>query len=509
MKSRILSALIIVSGIFAVCSNAWSQTVAVNEEKMYRPQVHFSPLKNWVNDPNGMVYYNGTYHLFYQHHPYSSVWGPMHWGHATSKDLVHWKREPIAIYPDSIGTIFSGSAVADLNNTSGFGKNGKIPLVAIFTQHNPDKEKARAKDVQNQSIAFSLDDGKTWTKYKGNPVLKSPGIPDFRDPKVMWYEPAKKWIMCLAVQNHISFYSSPDLKTWTKESDFGQNAGAHGGVWECPDMFPLEFKGKQFWVLLVNLNPGGPNKGSATQYFVGQFDGNKFIADHTDTRWMDYGPDNYAGVTWSNTGKRKILIGWMSNWIYANQVPTSGWRNAMTLPRDLSLKQAGDKLLLASVPVKELAGIKLNKKTLPPLTINGKTDITSKIQALQIPCQLNLQLNELNDFSLTLSNEAGEKLVIGFEKDQNQFFIDRSNAGQHSFNEGFAARHFAPRFASGKQLAVTLVIDKSSVELFADGGLTVMTELFFPTKPYTHLYAASNEKVLINKLEYTRLKSTW
>jgi fructan beta-fructosidase len=283
---------------FLSCNSAkkaMNETGYTNEK--YRPQIHFTPKTGWMNDPNGMVFYNGTYHLMYQYNPDSTVWGPMHWGHATSKDLIHWEHRPIALYPDSLGTIFSGSAVVDLPNTSGFGKDGKPPLVAIFTHHDHAGERAGSSTYQNQSIAYSVDEGKTWTKYSGNPVVKNPGIKDFRDPKVSWHQASKKWIMTLATLDRISFYSSPNLKDWTKESEFGKDVGAHGGVWECPDLFPLDVNGKTIWVLLVSINPGGPNGGSATQYFTGDFDGKTFTPFQTDTRWIDYGPDNYAGVT--------------------------------------------------------------------------------------------------------------------------------------------------------------------------------------------------------------------
>ena len=351
------------------------QTSNLNKDEVYRPKVHFSPEAHWVNDPNGMVYNKGVYHLFYQHHPYSSVWGPMHWGHATSRDLINWKHEPIAIYPDSLGTIFSGSAVVDKNNTSGLGKNGQVPLVAIFTQHSMEGEKAGRNDYQNQSIAYSNDDGKTWIKYEGNPVLKNPGITDFRDPKVMWYEPQKKWIMTLATKDCITFYSSKNLKSWVKESEFGATIGAHGGVWECPDLFTLDNNGKKVWALIVSINPGGPNKGSATQYFIGDFDGNKFVPQTTDVKWIDYGPDNYAGITWSNTGSRKIFLGWMSKWMYANAVPTETWKNAMTIPRELKLKQVGNNLLIASEPVAELTKIQTKPITISNINVNNSIDL--------------------------------------------------------------------------------------------------------------------------------------
>jgi len=478
-------------------------------QEEYRPQIHFSPEKNWMNDPNGLVYYKGVYHLFFQYHPYSTVWGPMHWGHAISKDLIHWKREPIALYPDSIGMIFSGSAVVDKNNTSGFGKNGKIALVAIFTQHNAEGEKSGRNDFQNQSIAYSLDSGKSWIKYPGNPVLKNPGITDFRDPKVIWYQSQKKWVMTLATKDDITFYSSPDLKNWKKESEFGKGLGAHGGVWECPDLFQLDDHGKEIWVLIVNLNPGGPNKGSATQYFLGDFDGNKFSPFDSNTRWLDYGPDEYAGVTWSNTADRKIFLGWMSNWLYANAVPTKSWRNAMTLPRELKLRHVGDQILLASEPVREFSVIQSKSIVFKNISVSKKIDFARLLGSTKIPCYLKLDLDRIKDFSVVLTNEAGDKLVIGYDKKENKYYIDRTQSGNTSFEKDFPAVNAAPRFADDKKLNISLIIDVSSVELFADDGLTVMTEIFFPNKPYDQIHFESPENVLIKQLEYAKLNSIW
>lgn len=486
-----------------------AQPANVTAGEQYRPQVHFTPKSNWINDPNGMVYYKGVYHLFYQHYPDKPIWGPMHWGHATSRDLMHWKHEPIALYPDSLGMIFSGSAVVDKNNTSGFGKKGQVPLVAIFTHHDDKAATTGRIDFQNQSIAYSLDNGNTWTKYAGNPVLKNPGIIDFRDPKVMWYEQQQKWIMTLATKDCITFYSSLDLKSWQKESEFGKTIGAHGGVWECPDLFALDDNGKTVWVLLVNLNPGGPNKGSATQYFIGDFDGAKFTPYTTDTKWLDYGPDEYAGITWSNTGKRKIFLGWMSNWLYANTVPTETWRNATTLPRELKIKHTGAQMLVASEPVAEMASIQLPPVVIKNLTITGRVDLANKTGAVKFPCMLNLQITDAKDFSITLSNEIGEELTIGFDKKQHLYFIDRTHSGKSDFYNEFAARHFAPRFVTKKGMNLKLVIDVSSVELFADDGLSVMTEIFFPNKPYNQLHLEASTGMIINKLEYRRIKGIW
>ncbi|HEU0109454.1 MAG TPA: glycoside hydrolase family 32 protein [Flavisolibacter sp.] len=483
-----------------------TETTWYNEP--HRPQVHFSPKEKWMNDPNGMVFYKDVYHLFYQYYPDSTVWGPMHWGHATSKDLVHWEHQPVALYPDSLGYIFSGSAVADVNNTSGFGKDGKPPLVAIFTHHNPAGEKAGKTDYQVQSIAYSLDDGKSWTKYAGNPVLSNPGIKDFRDPKVMWHEESHRWIMALATLDRISFYSSPDLKEWTKESEIGKEFGAHGGVWECPDLFPLDYNGETMWVLLVSINPGGPNGGSATQYFVGNFDGKVFTPLATDTRWIDYGPDNYAGVTWSNTGKRKVFLGWMSNWQYANVVPTTNWRSAMTVPRDLSLEKVGDKFFLRSQVSPELKAIE--EKPYSIETIETKNfNLTEKIGKLSGPARLNLSTGKLADFSITLSNEKGQKLVLGYNQPANQFYIDRSLSGNINFEKGFGTKHTAPRISLNPTIDLEIIIDNASVELFADKGLTVMTGIFFPDQPFTTIEIEAEENLPIKNLQFKALRSIY
>jgi len=498
----------IISILLAFPSVAQQISPEVYKEQ-HRPQIHFSPKAHWTNDPNGMVYYKGTYHLFFQYYPNASVWGPMHWGHAESKDLVHWKEMPIALYPDILGYIFSGSAVVDSNNTSGFGKNGKIPLVAIFTHHDPKGEKNGSDDFQNQSLAFSLDDGETWTKYAGNPVLKNPGIKDFRDPKVMWFAPEKKWIMTLATKDRITFYSSPNLKDWKKESEFGETIGAHGGVWECPDLFSLNDNGKKVWVLLVNLNPGGPNKGSATQYFLGTFNGNKFIPSSEKIKWLDYGPDEYAGITWSNTGNRKIFLGWMSNWMYANEVPTTTWRNAMTFPRELKIKHIGNDILVTSEPVNELNKTASNIIISKNISVEKSFDISQKIKGIKFPCRLDLNIDTIKDFSIVVSNDIGEEIKIGYDKSNNRFYIDRTKSGKTDFQNEFAAMHVAPRFTNNRSLKISLLIDMSSVELFADNGLTVMTELFFPTKNYNNIKIQSAGYFLIDTLRYAKLKSIW
>ncbi|MBC7760186.1 MAG: glycoside hydrolase family 32 protein [Phormidesmis sp. FL-bin-119] len=494
--------------IISACGTIKQPTQSLYNDT-HRPQFHFSPKAHWMNDPNGMVYLNGTYHLFFQYYPEGTIWGPMHWGHATSKDLVHWKEQAIALYPDSLGWIFSGSAVYDKDNTSGLGKNGKMPLVAIFTHHNSKLEKEGRKDYQYQSIAYSLDEGQTWTKYNGNPVLQNPGIVDFRDPKVRWNEEVRKWIMTLATKDRITFYSSPDLKNWNKESEFGEKVGAHGGVWECPDLFPMSLNGKTMWVLLVSINPGGPNKGSATQYFVGDFDGKTFKPNSIETKWVDWGTDNYAGVTWSNTGDRRIFLGWMSNWQYANVVPTEKWRSAMTIPRELSLKAIDNTLFLASEPVKELRKNMPKTYTMNNILVNGSLDLSDQIQAFNGQYQLKFSSDQITNYSIVLSNDGGEELVIGFDKKANQYYIDRSRAGKINFEKGFGAKHTAPRISVDAGTHITLVVDVASVELFADSGLTVMTDIVFPNKTLNKVSIKSTDGLMLKSLSYSKIDGIW
>ncbi|WP_026898981.1 glycoside hydrolase family 32 protein [Daejeonella oryzae] len=490
-------------------ANSQQKSGIIDFKEIHRPQFHFTPVSKWMNDPNGMVFYKGVFHLFYQYYPEASVWGPMHWGHATSKDLIHWEHKPIALFPDSLGYIFSGSAVVDVNNTTGFANNGETPLVAIFTHHDPAGEKEKRIDFQKQSLAYSLDEGKTWVKYEGNPVIENPGIIDFRDPKVMWYEKDKKWLMTLATKDKITFYSSPNLKTWKKESDFGENVGAHGGVWECPDLFQLELNGKSEWVLLVSINPGGPNGGSATQYFTGDFDGSKFTPHSTETKWLDWGTDNYAGVTWSNTAKRKIFIGWMSNWQYANLVPTDPWRSAMTIPRELSLKKVNNSFYLASAPVKELDKIVSSVIKVPASTLQENMNLSEVIKDFKGQFQLKLSSDQPEDFSILIANDLGEELIIGYDKQAGQYFIDRSKAGKKDFEAGFAKKHTAPRLAASNSMDLTVVFDAASVELFADKGLTVMTDIFFPVQTMNKLFLKFSPGMKPNNLSLSKIEGIW
>lgn len=482
-------------------------------QEPFRPQFHFSPATGWMNDPNGLVYHDGVYHLFYQYYPDATVWGPMHWGHAFSEDLVHWQHRPIALFPDENGLIFSGSAVVDKNNTSGFGKEGKIPLVAIYTYHSIQGEKTGRNDFQTQGIAFSLDNGETWTKYEGNPVIGNPGVRDFRDPKVFWHEDTQSWIMALVVGDHARFYRSINLKEWQHLSDFGKGQGAQGGVWECPDLFPLQVEGtdETKWVLIISIGSGGPNGGSGTQYFVGDFDGTTFTPNHEEYKWLDWGTDNYAGVTYNNVPNNdRIFIGWMSNWQYAVLTPTSTWRSAMTLPRKLSLKKFGDDHMVVNYPVEAVF----------ELLAKGQTqDMVLKAAETKEFMHDGLNRSEISfttetrDFSLALTNDKGEHLNVIFDAASDLVIVDRTRSGLSGFQQEFGNKLY---YMDIKQLPkgpyeVTLLVDASSVELFVNRGQFVMTQQIFPTRPYTKLLIGntSGSQMELKGFSISNVASIW
>jgi len=420
-----------------------------SNREYFRPLYHHTPTYGWMNDPNGMFYKDGVWHLYYQYNPYGSQWENMTWGHSTSRDLIHWEAQPLAIESDWLGAIFSGSAIVDKDNTAGFGRNA---VIAMYTS---------AGAGQTQSIAYSTDGGKTFTKYAGNPVITY-NAPDFRDPKVFWNEQVKKWIVVLAVGQEVQFYSSSNLKEWKYESSFGSKYGNHDGVWECPDM--LCFGNK--WVLLLNINPGGPFGGSATQYFVGTFDGHKFVCedDPSETKWMDYGKDHYATVTFHNAPEGRIVaMPWMSNWQYANQVPTMQFRSANGLPRDLGLKTVNGETYLTSSPSKELLALR-GKKTKQPTEA----------------CEIVVDVKGSAD--ITLSNTKGEQVTMRYDAQKQTFSMDRNKSGDVSFSEAFPCVTTAPTYGTIRQLR--LFIDRCSIEAFDSEGKMVMTNLVFPSEPY-------------------------
>lgn len=448
--------------------------LAIPDEK-YRPGFHFSPEYGWANDPNGMVYFDGEYHLFYQFNPYGTKWGNMHWGHAVSKDLISWDNLGYPIAPDKNGYIFSGSAIIDKNNTAGFGKDA---MIAIFTS---------AGETQSQSIAYSTDKGRTFTKYEGNPVIKNPGNPDFRDPKVSWNDEISKWVMALATKQTITFYSSSNLKDWEKLSEFGEGIGSHGGVWECPDLFPLQYDGKTKWVLIVSINPGGPNNGSASQYFIGDFNGKEFKADDLPyPLWVDYGQDNYAGVSWSNipsSDNRRIFLGWMTNWNYANEVPSEYFRSAMTLPRELFLKDNGVHLILASRPVEEMKKIESPYSENKAVTVKDSVYLSELLKGVKGTYSIEMDIipGKSNKFGFKLFNSKKESLDFNFNLESKLLNVDRRKSGLVDFNSHFINISTAP-LSMSKEYHLKLYMDKASSELFVNEGDLVITNILFPTE---------------------------
>lgn len=473
-----------------------SDTFDSSNRETYRPVYHHTPVYGWMNDPNGMFYKDGVYHLYFQYNPYGSMWGNMTWGHSTSTDLTHWTYEGTAIVPDAWGAIFSGSCVVDKDNTAGFGKGA---VVAFYTS----AKSTPWGDIQSQSMAYSLDNGKTFIKYEHNPILTSTER-DFRDPKVFWYAPGKHWVMMLAVGQEMQIYSSGNLKEWKKESSFGAMQGAHGGVWECPDLVEVAVEGskEKKWVLICNLNPGGPFGGSAAQYFVGSFDGKKFVNESpTQTKWLDWGKDNYATVTWSNApAGRCIALGWMSNWQYANNVPTTQYRSANTLARDLTLYRAGGELYLKSKPSPEIKKARAEEKKISTFEVKGNYEVASLLAdnkgAYEIEMTIENKGTSKIDFSLM--NEKGEKVAMYYDVVRKQFVMDRSASGIVGFSRDFPAVTVAP-VRNTDQIHLRLFIDRSSVEAFGEEGEYVMTNLVFPAEPYNRMVFSSDKGSYIVK----------
>lgn len=473
-------------------------------KESFRPVYHHTPVYGWMNDPNGMFYKDGVYHLYFQYNPYGSVWGNMHWGHSTSTDLMHWKFEGCAIVPDAWGAIFSGSCVVDHENTAGFGKEA---VVAFYTS----AKSTPWGDIQMQSMAYSLDNGKTFTKYEGNPILTS-SEKDFRDPKVFWYAPGKHWVMILAVGQHMEIYSSVNLKEWKKESEFGAMQGAHGGVWECPDLveIPVEGTREKKWVLICNLNPGGPFGGSAAQYFVGSFDGKKFVNESpTQTKWMDWGKDNYATVTWNNAPDgRCIALGWMSNWQYANNVPTRQYRSANTLARDLTLYREGQELYLKSTPSVEVKKARGKKVSIPSFKVSEKHEMVNLFEEKQGAYEVEIVIQNAgaSKIAFCLLNDKGEKVSMYYDLNRKQFVMDRSESGKVDFSKDFPAVTVAPVNVD-KELTLRLFVDRSSIEAFGEDGKFVMTNLVFPSQPYVKMcFEADKNGYAVKSLNVYKLQ---
>lgn len=517
-------------------SNVWD----VTNTDFYRPSYHHTPSYGWMNDPNGMFYKDGIYHLCYQYNPYGSKWGNMHWGHAISRDLIHWKEVEPTIARDPMGHIFSGSAVIDKDGTANYGKDA---IVALYTS-------ASDKNGQIQCMAYSTDGGYTFHKYSGNPVLTPfDGLKDFRDPKVFWYAPLKKWYMIVSADKEMRFYSSPDLKKWTYVSAFGRGYGAQPNQFECPDFFQLPVDGnpnKKKWVMIVNINPGCLFGGSATEYFIGDFDGKNFVCDSKPSvaKFLDYGKDHYATVTFSGVQDRVLGIAWMSNWQYANVTPIRQYRGANTLPREFKLFTGKDgQIYMSSNVVPEVAGLKKTFKRLPDLVItqgkDSKNLSSSKENAFEI--EMDVTPGEAAKTGFILYNEKGEKVNIYFDMKAGRLVMDRTESGKTKFGEKAEAHKIEKEFdlhehreikepfrklnsvnykndfalgtwgplslCDSKTYHLDVFVDKCSIEIFVNGGRIAMTNLVFPTQPYTSVkFYSDGNKAAYRNIKVSELK---
>ncbi len=490
----------------------------------FRPQYHFTPEKNWMNDPNGLVFYEGEYHLFYQYNPFGDKWGHMSWGHAVSPDMVHWKHLPLALPESEDVMIFSGSAVVDWKNSSGFGQGGKPPLVAIYTGY-------RTTDrLQFQCVAYSNDNGRTWTKYPGNPVINIDSK-DFRDPKVQWHDATKRWVMTvsLSAEHKVRFYGSDNLREWTLLSEFGP-AGATGGVWECPDLFELPVQGTNEgrWVLAVNMNPGSVAGGSGGQYFIGQFDGTRFVTDKdastqpTRARsasesalWFDYGPDYYAAVSWSDVPKsdgRRLWLGWMSNWAYGTDVPTSPWRSAMSIPREVGLRKTAEGIRLVQQPAREMASLRDEHFTFTGGVL-GKANAwleEKRIQGDRLELMVEFEAQSSGTEGVKVLKGDKEATVIGVDRQRRQVFVDRTQSGNVKFHRAFSGVYEAPLPVHDGRVKLHVFVDASSVEVFVNDGERVFTDLVYPSAASRAVeFFGSASTATITSLDVWTLKSVW
>lgn len=471
---------------------ALADTFDTSDREKHRPVYHHTPQYGWMNDPNGMFYKDGVWHLYYQWNPYGSKWQNMTWGHSTSEDLVTWEHQPTAIEANGLGSVFSGSSVVDTENSAGFGKDA---VISLYTS---------AGVSQVQSLAHSKDGGQTFEIYPANPVITLES--EARDPNMFWDDANRCWVLVLAhaLDHEILFFTSPDLREWTLRSAFGKGIGAQDGVWECPDLFRLKVDGtdEEKWVLVCNINPGGPFGGSATQYFVGDFDGKTFRADtdangNIPTKWMDYGKDHYATVSWSDApDNRRTLIGWMSNWQYAAEVPTMQYRSANTLPREAGLfKGADGQIYMSSAPSPEL----LTLRDRAVVSVRNKS-VGRNSREFALPssntgvCEILLDLDckKADSVDIKISNKAGEYVTLRYSSSDHTLSFDRRESGIVDFSQDFPAVTVAPTFDDGRKVSLRIFIDKSSMEVFGNNGKFVMTNLVFPTKPYTTLSVNAN-----------------
>jgi fructan beta-fructosidase len=471
----------------------------------FRPQYHFSPTENWMNDPNGLVYAGGEFHLFFQNNPAGAVWGPMHWGHAVSTDLVNWQHLPIALAPDDKGEIYSGSTVIDLANSAGFGVGA---LIAVFT-HNLD-------GTQSQSLAYSTDRGRTWTKYAGNPVLRAPnGLKDFRDPKVFWYDDAGTghWVMLVAAGTYILFYTSHDLKHWTACGSFGHGYGSKAGVWETPDLvkLPLDDGTKTRWLLTTSALIDLPSGRGGVQYFIGQFDGQVFTSDNPKETvlWADYGADFFAAQAWnSEPNGRHIWAAWMNNWSYARKIPTSTWRGILTLPRELGLVTTSEGPRLQQQPIAELQRLRGKHWHWQNITLDHTADLLANAsgETLEIIAEIQIAATTTGCFGFKVRVGNDEHTSIGYNNHTAFLFLDRTQSGQTDFSPGFPGIHFAPMRPVNGSIRLHIFVDRSSVEVFGADGLVVITDQIFPAATSLGIEIfTDDERVTLRSLDIFQL----
>ena len=503
--------LFVLGAVIGLAVAAAAQTATYKEP--YRPQFHFSPAINWTNDPNGLVYHDGEWHIFYQYNPFGDLWGHMSWGHAVSGDLFRWQHLPVALPEIGAVMVYSGSAVVDRGNTSGFGRDGEPPLIAIYT--------SRTETDQTQSIAYSNDRGRTWTRYAGNPVLDVED-PAFRDPKVFWHEGTQRWVMAvvLAEQRKVSLYGSPDLKDWTHLSDFGPEGSHPVRNWECPDLFELPVEGepgRSKWILQVDSGMGHPWTGSGCQYFVGEFDGVRFKNDNPPetSLWLDWGRDFYAAQSYSDVPAedgRRIVIGWISNWMYARQKPTSPWRGAQSVPRELRLKRFPEGLRLLQQPAREIESLRGQSIRLRDLGIEeaNRRIASAGFRGDTLELQAEIEIGTARDVGFRVLQGEGEETLVGFTASPAEVYIDRSHSGEVGFHETFPGRHSARLQPADGRVNLRILVDRSVVEVFAGDGRVAITDRVFPQPSSTalSLYAEGGEARLAD-LRAWKIKSAW
>ncbi len=499
---------LLAAAAFAQSSSGYNQT--------YRPQYHFSPLRNWTNDPNGPVYFDGEYHLFFQYNPLGDLWGHMSWGHAVSPDLIHWKELPVALAEEGGVMIFTGSTVVDRRNTSGFCESGSTCLVAIYTGHTPQTKTRKA--LQTQNLAFSNDKGRTWTKYRGNPVLNL-NMSDFRDPDVFWSEAGKRWVMAVSLpdDHKIRFYGSADLKTWRQLSDFGP-AGAISGQWECPNMVQLPVDRdpkKTRWVLKVGLNPGGLQGGSGEQYFVGQFDGTTFSNENNGSLalWSDYGKDCYCALTFNDLPPAKVpvMIGWMSNWQYAAKLPTRPWRGQMTIPREIALRTFPEGIRLVQRPAQPIADLDEKHQSWKGSTAEVNQAIARnpiRSHSFRLDAQFDVGVGT-GDVGLKLFTKGASYTTVGFDARRSEVYFDRTHSGVTNFSKDFPTKVSAPLRLSSSKLRLEILADRNSIEVFADGGHIALTDLVFPEEDAFGIETFSSSGASRVEVEGWTLRSIW